>query len=280
MRARGGYKMQFTGKTVEEAIELGLKELNTTESEAVITIIEQPVKGFFGKMKGKAVVEIEVSKSEAESTVEFVQEILNVMQINATATLTLDEESTVITLTANDGDSSSIIGFRGEVLDAIQTLAGASLNIGRKEYKKVVVDCENYRQKREETLIKLAHKLEEKATEIRREVMLEPMTPFERRIIHTALVDSKTVTTKSDGKEPNRYVVIVPFDKDEFAKPYNAGRNGFDKNKKDNHQKRNGAKGNYKGSKDSFKKSAGSGAKRKSSTISFGTYLGNSLKDN
>ena len=170
MRARGGYKMQFTGKTVEEAIELGLKELNTTESEAVITIIEQPVKGFFGKMKGKAVVEIEVSKSEAEATVEFVQEILNVMQINATATLTLDEENTVITLTANDGDSSSIIGFRGEVLDAIQTLAGASLNIGRKEYKKVVVDCENYRQKREETLIKLAHKLEAKATEIRREV--------------------------------------------------------------------------------------------------------------
>ena len=85
----------------------------------------------------------------------------------------------------------------------------------------MVVDCENYRDRREETLVKLAHKLEEKATEMRRDVILEPMSPYERRIIHTALSGSETVTTKSDGKEPNRYVVIVPNDKDEFAKPYN-----------------------------------------------------------
>ena len=153
------------------------------------------------------------------------------------------------------------------------------LNIGKKEYQKVVVDCENYREKREETLIKLAHKLEEKATEMRREVILEPMSPFERRIIHTALAESKTVTTKSDGKEPNRYVVIVPFDKDEFSKPYNAGRNN-EHTKRDNRGGRRGhSRCSFKGGRGSKPTKYGE-TKKKSSTISFGTYLGNSLKDN
>ena len=273
--------MQFTGKTVEEAIALGLKELNTTEKEAVITILEQPTKGIFGIVKGKAVVEIEVIKDNtAEKTVEFVQGILDIMQIKAVASLESDGDNTVITLTGTEATSSSIIGYRGEVLDAIQTIAGAALNIGKKEYKKVVVDCENYREKREDTLIKLAHKLEAKATEMRREVILEPMSPFERRIIHTALADSQTVTTKSDGKEPNRYVVIVPNDKDEFAKPYNAGRNNSDHGKKGGRDNaKRGGKGNFKSNRGGKPSKYGE-TKKKSSTISFGTYLGNSLKDN
>lgn len=274
--------MQFTAKTVEEAIDLGLKELNTTVDKAVITVLEQPTKGIFGKLKGKAVVEIEIEKSDAEKTVEFVQGILDMMDIKAVAALTSEDDNTVITLTGTEATSSSIIGYRGEVLDAIQTIAGAALNIGKKEYKKVVVDCENYREKREDTLIKLAHKLEEKATEMRREVILEPMSPFERRIIHTALSESKTVTTKSDGKEPNRYVVIVPFDKDEFSKPYNAGRNNSDRggkrdNRKNNH--RNNSKGGFRGSRGGKTVKYGE-TKKKSSSFSFGTYLGNSLKDN
>ena len=273
--------MQFTGKTVEEAIELGLKELGTTEKDAVITVIEQPTKGIFGIVKGKAVVEIEVIKEDdAEKTVEFVQGILDIMKIKAVANLSSDDEkNTVITLTATEEASSSIIGYRGEVLDAIQTIAGAALNIGKKEYKKVVVDCENYREKREETLIKLAHKLEAKATDMKREVILEPMSPFERRIIHTALAESTTVTTKSDGKEPNRYVVIVPFEKDEFSKPYNAGRNSNDRARKGGRDNRRGGKGNFKGSRGGKTVKYGE-TKKKSSTISFGTYLGNSLKDN
>ncbi len=272
--------MQFTAKTVEEAIDLGLKELNTTVDKAVITVLEQPTKGIFGKLKGKAVVEIEIEKSDAERTVEFVQGILDIMEIKAVAELTSEEDNTVITLTGTEETSSSIIGYRGEVLDAIQTIAGAALNIGKKEYKKVVVDCENYREKREDTLIKLAHKLEEKATEMRREVILEPMSPFERRIIHTALAQSKTVTTKSDGKEPNRYVVIVPFEKDEFSKPYNAGRNNFERGKRDNRKGgRNNSKGNFKGSRSGRTVKYGE-TKKKSSSFSFGTYLGNSLKDN
>lgn len=288
--------MQFTAKTVDEAIKNGLNEFGLTEDKAQIEIIEQPTKGLFGILKGKAVVEInekrvekieeKVEKStsekveftkESKNTLEFVQGIIDMMELSAVAELTSEGNSTVITLTSSD--SSSVIGYRGEVLDAIQTLAGACLNIGKKDYKKVVVDCENYRDRREDTLVKLAHKLEAKATDMRREVILEPMSPYERRIIHTALADSQTVTTKSEGKEPNRYVVIVPNDKDEFSKPYNAGRNNNDKNKKGYQNK--GSKGNFKGGRKGGNRSSGAKTgEKKKSTITFGTYLGNSLKDN
>lgn len=272
--------MEFTGKTVEEAKALGLEKLGITEEKAEITVIEEPVKGLFGRLKGKAVVSVKRKETDAERAVNFVQGILDIMEMSADAMLTSEGDNTVITLESKD--SSQVIGYRGEVLDAIQTLAGAVLNIGKKEYKKVVVDCENYRDRREDTLIKLAKKLEEKATEMRREVILEPMSPFERRIIHTALSDSQTVTTKSDGKEPNRYVVIVPNDKDEFAKPYNAGRNGNDRNRRDS---RGGKKFDKGGRGNKFNKGGRGGQRsgmgeKKKSTISFGTYLGNSLKDN
>ena len=277
--------MQFTGKTVEEAVETGLTELGITVDQAKITVTTEPTKGLFGRLKGKAVVEIEVIKEEKpqeendeQRAVEFVQGILDIMEIKAVAKLTESGKNTVITLESTD--SSSVIGYRGEVLDAIQTLAGAAANIGKKDYKKVVVDCENYRDRREETLIKLAKRLEEKATEMRREVILEPMSPFERRIIHTTLSNSETVKTRSDGKEPNRYVVIVPNDKDEFSKPYNAGRNNGDRGRRDNRKGGRGGK-NFKGNNRGGSKKGGSGfseEKRKSS-LSFGTYLGNSLKD-
>lgn len=262
--------MQFTAKTVEEAVELGLKEMNLTKEQVDIEILEQVKPSLF--KKGHAIVEITKKPTDAEKTVKFIEQILSFMDLNATVELNEDEKNTTLTLKGED--SQAIIGYRGEVLDAIQTLAGAYLNIGKKEYQKTVVNCENYREKREETLINLAHKLEEKATQMRREVILEPMTPFERRIIHTALVDSKTVTTKSEGKEPNRYVVIVPFDKDEFSRPYNAGRNNREKDRNGGKNRKNGNK-NFKNNK---RKPSGFSENKKKTSISFGTYLGNSLK--
>lgn len=271
--------MEFTAKTVEEATAEGLKELGITEPEAEIKVIEQPTKGLFGKLKGKAVVDIKKKATGAERATKFIQKLLDIMDLTAKAELSEDGENPVITLIAES--SSSVIGYRGEVLDAMQTLAGAVANIGNKVYKKVVVNCENYRERRENTLVSLAHKLENKATEMRREVILEPMIPFERRIIHTALSESETVTTRSEGKEPNRYVVIVPNDRDEFAKPYNAGRNSSSNGKRDGRDKnRRGGKG--KGFKKDTRrggKSSNSDEKRKSPS-GFGTYLGNSFKDN
>lgn len=297
--------MQFTAKTVDEAKAVGLAQMGLTEDQAEIKVIEEPKKGLFGRLKGQAVVEItekkvevkeeikteekqekdckkkmekssknEVANSDDEKrALEFVKGIIEIMDLSAKAELSNKDGSTIITLISDD--SANVIGYRGEVLDAIQTLAGAALNIGNKEYKKVVVDCENYREKREDTLIKLAKKLEAKATEMKRDVILEPMSPYERRVIHTALSNSETVTTTSEGKEPNRYVVIVPNEKDEYSKPYNAGRNHSDRGGKNNGKGGRGKKDNSRSSHGSSRSSAP--AKKK--TITFGTYLGNSLKN-
>lgn len=279
--------MLFEGKTVEEAVEAGLKELGIEKKDADIKVIEEPVKGLFGRIKTPATVSVEkkeileevasplTQEKAAEKTAEFVGKLIELLEIDAKTEVKTENDNTVITLLAED--SSSVIGYRGEVLDAIQTLAGAMENTGRKVYKKVVVDCENYRDKREETLVKLAEKLEKKATEMRREVILEPMCPYERRVIHTALAESQTVTTRSDGKEPNRYVVIVPNDKDEFSKPYNAGRNKGSRDERRGN--RRGGKGSFKGGRRDDRRSGGSrptGGAKKSKTITFGTYLGNS----
>ena len=279
--------MEFTGKTVDETVKAGLAELGLDLEQAEIKIIEEPTKGLFGKLKGKAVVEItakqveqsapSISASEVDTgkAAEFVQKILDIMDITAKTEIVGENR---INLIAADG--SAVIGYRGEVLDAIQTLAGAVANIGKKDYVKVVVDCENYRERREETLIKLAKRLEEKAVEMRREVILEPMNPFERRIIHTALAESDKVTTRSEGKEPERYVVIVPNDKDEYSRPYNAGRNGSGRRdgRRRNNDRRNG-KRDFKGERRNDKHSGGFTEQKRKSSFSFGTYLGNSLKD-
>ena len=268
--------MQFTGKTVEEAVVTGLSELGITEEQADIKVVSESVKGLFGRVKNPAVVEIE-RKKEATikkiDEVEFLKKILSLLDIDADVTKTEQDGKEILTLCATE--SSAIIGYRGEVLDAIQTIVGAAANVGNKVYKKLVVDCENYRDRREETLIKLAHRLEEKATEIKREVQLEPMSAFERRIIHTALAGSATVTTRSDGKEPERYVVIVPFDKDEFSKPYNAGRN--DRKGKGNGR---GKKEFYNNKRErSSKRGGGFTENKRVAPSGFGTYLGNSLKN-
>lgn len=290
--------MQFEAKTVEEATKKGLEELGLTEDQAEITVIEQPVKGLFGRLKGKGIVDI--VKKESEETIakennceeecnvsdngelkeaEFLKKLLAILEINANVKVNNDGENETLTLVAED--SSSVIGYRGEVLDAMQTLTGAVANIGRKNYKKVVVDCENYRDRREDTLIRLAKKLEEKAIEMRREVYLESMNPFERRIIHTALADSENVTTKSEGKEPNRFVIIVPNDLDPYSRPFNVGRRNGGNRKRNN--KRNGDRRerNFGGNRGGERRKSGSGFTEgiRKSPSGFGTYLGNSLKD-
>lgn len=296
--------MQFEAKTVEEATKKGLESLKITEAEAEITVKEQPVRGLFGRLKGKAVVEIvkketakeEIRNSENQAAetpceceenkdcsreTEFLKKLLIYLEIDAEVKVNTDGENETLTLVTSE--SSSVIGYRGEFLDAMQTLTGAVANIGNKTYKKVVVDCENYRDKREETLIKLAKRLEEKATEMRREVYLEPMNPFERRIIHTALIDSETVTTKSEGKEPKRFVVIVPNDKDETARPYNAGkRSGGNRNggyRKKTANRGNGRERGFGGNRGRERRGSGFTEEKRKTPSGFGTYLGNSLKD-
>lgn len=198
----------YYGKTVEEAIEEGLKELGVTAEQAEIKIIEEAKKGFLGINSKKAEVEINAKKTDGERVKAFLEGLFPIMKVNAKCNLLEEDDKIVVEVVAER--SQQVIGYRGETLDALQTLAGAVANIGREDYRRVVVDCENYREKREDTLKSLAEKLADRAVREGRKVILEPMAPYERRIIHSALADRKDVTTESDGKEPNRHVVIVP----------------------------------------------------------------------
>lgn len=198
---------EFSAKTVEEAIEEGLAALNLTREQAEIAVLEEGKKGGLFSKGVKARVKIGKKMSDGERAVQFLEGLFPLMNVTATAEAEEGEQVHINILTQN---SYAVIGHRGEILDAMQVLAGAVANIGRDEYERVVVDCEDYRAKREQTLRRLAGRIAEKAVRTGRKVSLEPMTPYERRIIHSALADNTEVKTTSEGKEPMRYIVVVP----------------------------------------------------------------------
>ena len=198
---------EFSAKTVEEAIEEGLAALNLTREQAEIAVLEEGKKGGLFSKGVKARVKIGKKMSDGERAVQFLEGLFPLMNVTATAEAEEGEQVHINILTPN---SYAVIGHRGEILDAMQVLAGAVANIGRDEYERVVVDCEDYRAKREQTLRRLAGRIAEKAVRTGRKVSLEPMTPYERRIIHSALADNTEVKTTSEGKEPMRYIVVVP----------------------------------------------------------------------
>ncbi len=262
---------EFIAKTIEEAVKEGLSEMGLTEEQAIVTVLEEPTKGILGIGAKKAKVKIEKKKTDGERTVEFINGLFEIIKVPATTELNEGENGIVIDVITTT--SSSVIGYRGEVLDAIQTLAGAVANMGKEEYSRVVVDCEGYRGKREETLKALAEKLAAKAVRTGRKVSLEPMNPFERRVIHSALSENTEVKTASEGKEPNRYISIIPNNM-RNSRPLREDRRG---GKPNDH--RNGGKG--KGDRGG-KRNGGynSSASKPVKKMGFGgTYLGNSLKD-
>ena len=158
--------MEFTGKTVEEAIALGLSETGLTEETAEITVLDEGGKGFLKKTKAR--VDVSKKRTNGERAVKFLEELLDRMEIVAKVSLVSEEEKIEINVVAES--SASVIGYRGEVLDALQSLAGAVANMGNKTYVRVVVDCENYRGKREDTLVNLAEKLAAKAVRQGRDI--------------------------------------------------------------------------------------------------------------
>ncbi len=263
----------YLGKTVDEAIQNGLKVLGITREEAEIEVLEEGKKGILGFGAVKAQVKVTKKLSDGERAVEFIEGLLDLLNIPATCDLENNDNS--IEINVNTTSSHQVIGRRGETLDAIQTIAGAVANIGRDDYTRVVVDCENYREQRENTLRELAIKLAKKAVEKGRKMTLEPMNPYERRIIHAALADNNEVKTVSDGKEPNRYIVIIPKNmkpyerregenKPHGKKPFNKNRGG----RRDNRPRQEGGENKPRPS---------SGAPRRGKKeIRFGTFLGNS----
>ena len=182
--------------------------------------------------------------TDGERTVVFLEGLFSLLNITACTELVSEGEKIEINVTA--ANTTAIIGKHGGMLDAIQTLAGAVANTGRDDYKRVVVDCEDYREKREATLNKLAENLAQKAIRLGKKIKLEPMNPYERRIIHAALSEREGISTASEGKEPNRYIVIIPDNLEDPNAPAIPARNERDGRRNGGrNDRRNGGRGNY-----------------------------------
>ena len=299
--------IEFTGKTVDEAVETGLNQLGLTKEQADIRVLEEGKKKLFGSIKARVEIapmeanekESEVKEATAtvegqtdgERTVAFLEGLFELLHVTACTELISEGEKIEINVTA--ANTTPIICTRGETLDAVQTLAGAVANTGRDEYKRVVVDCENYRENREATLKKLAENLAQKATRLGKKIKLEPMNPYERRIIHSALSEIDGVKTESEGKEPNRYIVVIPDNLEDPDAPALEARNGRDRGGRDRgygNRGRNdrGGKGGFggrgrndRGGRKNFNRSgkdssSAGGTSMKASSDFFGIFLGNS----
>ena len=198
------------GKTVDEAIEKALIELDANRDDVEIEIIEEPSKGFFGLIGVKdAKIKATLIFNPIEIADNFITKMLTSMDIKAVNVITKEKENLNIDITdISSTDMGIIIGKRGNTLDAIQYLLSLAINKGKEDYIRVTIDTKGYRAKREETLIRLAHRMAEKTKYSKRPVKLEPMNPYERRIIHSALQKTDDIVTFSEGKEPYRRVVI------------------------------------------------------------------------
>lgn len=188
-------------------------ELNAAAEDVDIEVLEEGNKGIFGLLGSKtakvrvSIRHISHNEPYVYKAKDFLCEVLHKM--NIIADVECYEEEETITLSITGSESGVIIGRRGETLDSLQYLTSLVVNRNNEVYKRVVVDIENYRQKREETLTRLADSLADRVIKYRRNITLEPMNPYERRIIHASLQDNRLVKTYSVGEEPNRKVVIA-----------------------------------------------------------------------
>lgn len=200
--------IEVEGKTVEEALNKALIELGTDRSKVDFEILDHGSKGLFNVI-GVKPVKIRVSSKYdyIKEAREFIENILNCMEIDASIDVKERDDTIIINLSGEK--MGVIIGYRGETLDSIQYLVSLVVNkVHELPHKKVILDTENYRSKREETLKGVAIKTANKVKKTRKVFKLEPMNPYERRIIHSALQDDIFVNTYSEGDEPFRRVVV------------------------------------------------------------------------
>lgn len=206
-------QVRISAKTVDEAIKNALDELGESLENVVIDVIEEGTKGIFGLGGKEAVIVATVKEKEVSSVQaakDFVEGLIDKMNLSCETDAVCEEN--FIKIVISGSDVGGIIGRRGETLDAVQYLTNLYVNKGKhgEDYKRVLIDSENYRAKREETLTRLANNMASKALRNHRDMVLEPMNPYERRIIHSTLQANSKVTTRSVGEDPNRKIIISP----------------------------------------------------------------------
>ena len=218
---------EFTGKTVEDAVMEAAIKLETTSDKLDYEILEKGSSGFLGIGSKPAKIKARKLMETVDRVEEFLADVFAAMQIDAKIEITENKEENTMNVDLSGEDMGVLIGKRGQTLDSLQYLVSLVVNKSSSDYIRVKLDTENYRERRKETLETLAKNIAYKVKRTKRSVSLEPMNPYERRIIHAALQNDKYVTTRSEGEEPFRHVVIAL--KKEAASGDRKGR--YDRNK-------------------------------------------------
>jgi len=200
--------VEASGNTIDAAIEAALSEIGKERDEVTVEIIEKPKTGFLGIGNTKAKVRVSFDQGPEQKARDFLAGLLERFDVNAEIKIEEGEDDT-LNIELIGENMSPIIGRRGNTLDAMQYITSLVVNKDEEKYYHIVLDTQGYREKREEALRKLANKIADKVVKYKRNMTLEPMNPYERRIIHSALQGNKNVTTYSVGSEPNRKVVVA-----------------------------------------------------------------------
>lgn len=200
--------IETIGKTVDEALNKALSELNVSRDNVVIDIMEEGSKGLFNLFGGKsAKVKVTVKDNPIDHARQFLRQVLDNMNIEAN--IDIKESSNSVNIDISGTNMGTIIGYRGETLDSLQYLVSLVMNKNHDvPYRRVMLDTENYRKKREDTLKRVADKTAYKVRKNRRAFKLEPMNPYERRIIHSTLQSYGDIKTYSEGEEPFRRIIV------------------------------------------------------------------------
>lgn len=207
-------KQVFNAKTVAEAKAQAVSTFGVEEERITFNILEEPKKGLFG-MKGEAKIEAEYEPTKPEVAVDYVKKVMAAMGIEG-VNITVSDIEGGSSLDISGEGATAIIGRRGEVIDALQYLASLTANKSDKDYYRIALDCDDFRARRKVQLEELAKKMVSKAKRTGRTVALEPMNPYERRIIHAAVSEIEGATSRSTGEEPYRKVLISSTEKSSY----------------------------------------------------------------
>lgn len=246
---------EFTAKTVDEALTSALVSLETTSDKIEYEVIEKESSGILGLFSKPAKIRVRVKADEKDIAVEFLNNVFRAMDIEVKTEINYNKEAGQMDIELSGDEMGILIGKRGITLDSLQYLVSLVVNKNTENYIKVKLDTENYRERRKETLENLARNLAHKVKRIHRPIYLEPMNPYERRVIHATLQKDKYVETHSEGEEPYRKVVITlkpgvdtGYEKKRRysygnSRSYGGRRNGYSK---DRNYQRNSGKSEYK----------------------------------
>lgn len=201
--------IEVSAKTVNDAITEACQRLTVTSDKLEYEVVEEGSSGFLGIGSKPAVIKARVKCSVEDKAKDFLKEVFDAMNLAVIIDVKYDEAENSMDIDLSGDEMGVLIGKRGQTLDSLQYLVSLVVNKDMDNYIRVKVDTENYRQRRKETLENLAKNISYKVKRTKRPVSLEPMNPYERRIIHSALQNDKYVTTHSEGEEPYRHVVVV-----------------------------------------------------------------------